>query len=340
MVNDIEDGREDTASSIHGSRFTIRDLPKALIAGQVCLAASVAPWYSAYGLHIDWRSAALLPLAHVALLATWWYCRRRYSTHTRKAIYADVLLATLVLLLATNIASPAQYLAVALRRPLIDNWLTGADAALGFDVAALATWTRAHPSISLLFSACYASLIAQFLMPLLIVGLRDRDRARLWEYVFHFNFCLIVTIAALAIFPAECPYTYLGFTPTIDQSRVIAHIAALRAGTFHTIDFGNLDGLVSMPSFHAAGGIMVTWTFRRHRVLGPVLVVLNTGLIAATFMSGVHYFVDIVGAFVLFAASVAAFRLVTRAPAAAPSEVPTAAWTPLRWPRAARTSPD
>jgi hypothetical protein len=340
MVNRIADGREQFASPIHDSRFAIHDLPKRLIAVQVCLAASVAPWYSAYGLHIDWRSAALLPVAHVALVAAWWYCRRRYSAHPHKSIYADVLLATLVLLLVTNIASPAQYLAIALRRPLIDDWLTRADASLGIDVAALATWTRSHPAVSLVLSACYASLIAQFLMPLVIVGLRDRDRTRLWEYVFHFNFCLIVTIVTLAIFPAECPYTHLGFTPTIDQARVIAHITALRAGTFRTIDFGNLDGLVSMPSFHAAGAIMVTWAFRRHRVLCPVLIVLNTGLIAATFLSGVHYFVDIVGAFVLFAASVAAFRLVNREPAAAPSEVPTGAWTPLRWPRAARTSSD
>ena len=318
----------------------VHDLPKRLIAVQVCLGAALAPWYSVYGLHIDWQSASLLPAAHVALVAAWWYCRRCYSAHPRKAIYADVILATLALLLITNIASPAQYLAIALRRPLIDDWLTRADASLGIDVAALATWTRAHPAVSLVLSACYASLIVQFLMPLLIVGLRDRDRTRLWEYVFHFNFCLIVTIATLAIFPAECPYTHLGFTPTIDQSRVVAQITALRAGTFHRIDFGNLDGLVSMPSFHAAGAIIVTWALRRHRVLFPVLVVLNTGLIAATFMSGVHYVVDIVGAFVLVAASVAAFRLVNRAPAAAPSAAPTAAWAPLRWPRAARTSTD
>lgn len=340
MVNGVAGRREYSTAPAHDSRFTIHDLPKRLIAVQACLAAAVAPWYAAYGLHIDWRSAALLPVAHVSLVAAWWYCRRRYSTHPGKSIYADVILATLVLLLVTNIASPAQYLAVALRRPLIDDWLVRADAALGIDVAALAAWTRSHPPVSLVLSACYASLIVQFLMPLLIVGLRDRDRTRLWEYVFHFNFCLIVTIATLAIFPAECPYTHLGFTSTIDQSRVIAHITALRAGTFRTIDFGNLDGLVSMPSFHAAGAVIVTWAFRRRRIVFSMLTLLNTGLIAATFMSGVHYFVDILGAFALVGVSVAAFRLVSRAPVAAPIEAPAAGWRPPRWPRAARTSPD
>ena len=126
----------------------------------------------------------------------------------------------------------------------------------------------------------------------------------------------------------------------IDQTRVITQISALRAGTFRTIDFGNLDGLVSMPSFHAAGAIIVTWAFRRHRVLLALLTVLNIGLIAATFMSGVHYFVDIPGAFVVVGASIAAFRLLNRAPEAVPSAVPAGTWPPLRWPRAARTSLD
>jgi len=340
MVNGAAGGREPSTAAVHDPRFTIHDWPKRLIAVQACLAAAVAPWYAAYGLHIDWRSAALLPVAHAALAGAWLYCRRRYSLHPRKSIYADVILATLVLLLVTNIASPAQYLAIALRRPLIDDWLTRADAAVGIDVEALATWTRSHPAVSLVLSACYASLVVQFLLPLLILGLRDGDRRRLWEYVFHFNFCLIVTVATLAIFPAECPYTHLGFTPTIDQSRVITQIGALRAGTFRTIDFGNLDGLVSMPSFHAAGAIIVTWAFRRRRIFFSTLTLLNTGLIAATFMSGVHYFVDILGAFALFGVSVAAFRLFSRAAVATPIAPSAAGWPPPRWPRAARTSPD
>jgi hypothetical protein len=306
---------------------------------QVLVAAGLAPWYSIYGLHVDWSSAWPLPLAQLALGGAWLYYRR-YAAHPRKFIIPDVILATALLLLLTNIVSPAQYLAVALHRPLIDDWLVRADAWLGIDVAALAAWTRAHGTISLILTVCYATLLPQFLLPLVIVGLRDRDRSRLWEYVFHFQFCLIVTVAALAIFPAECPYTHLGFTSTIDQSRVIRHISALRAGTFHQINYRDLDGLVSMPSFHAAGAMMVTWALRRHRVLLGTLIMVNTGLVAATFMSGVHYFVDIVGAGVLFALSVCAYRLLSRAPVAVPSEALAMGRAKRRWPRAARATTD
>ena len=67
----------------------------------------------------------------------------------------------------------------------------------------------------------------------------------------------------------------MGFTPTIDQARVVRQIGALRAGTFHVIDFTDLEGLITMPSFHAAGAMMVTWAFRRHRAVFLPLVIIS-----------------------------------------------------------------
>jgi hypothetical protein len=317
----------------------VNTLPRRLLIGQACLAVALAPWYSVFGLTIDWRTAWLLPLAQAALFAGWLYTRR-YANHPRKFMFPDVLLATSILLLLTNIVSPAQYLAVALRRPLIDEWLVRADAWLGVDVAALAAWTAAHGTVSLILAVCYASLLPQFLMPMLLLGLRYRDRDGLWEYVFHFHFCLLATLAALALFPAECAFLHRGFTSTIDQTRFIAQFTALRDGTFHRLDFMNLEGLISMPSFHAAGGLMVTWAFRKYLIPFVALAVINTGLIAATFMSGAHYFVDVLASGVLFATSVGVFRLLARRPASAAVTARQPAWAPLRWPAAARTSTD
>lgn len=309
-TRDLTVERDLSAPSIHDSVFTTHEFPRRLFLFQLCVAALIAPWYSVYGLYFDWRTAWALPPAYLGLGAAWFYCRR-YSSHPRKFIFRDVILAMTLLLFLTNIVSPAQYLAVAIRRPLIDEWLTRADAWMGIDVEALSHWTRAHGVISLILSTCYYSLMPQFLLPLVVLGLRHRDRSGVWEYVFHFHFCLLVTVAALALFPAVCAYTYLDFTPTIDQARVVRHITALRAGTFHRIDFTDLEGLITMPSFHAAGGMMVTWAFRRHRGCFLALALLNAGLLAATFVSGVHYFVDILGSAVLFAVSVAVYRFAT-----------------------------
>jgi hypothetical protein len=277
-----------------------------LLASQLLLVAVTAPWYASYGLHVAWSSAAPIAAAYVALLGGWLYFRR-YRHHPTKFVIADAILATGLLLLLTNIVSPAQYLAVAIGRPLVDAQLAHADAVLGFDVRTLAEWTGRHPKVGMLLAACYASLLPQFLLPVLL-ALRFRSRHDLWEYVFHFHFCLIVTLGALALFPASHAFTYYGFAPTIDQSILVRHLSALRDGTFHEIRFPQIQGLISMPSFHAAGGIMVTWAFRRHRYICVPLVLLNVGLIGATFMTGVHYVVDVLASLVLFAASIGVYR--------------------------------
>jgi hypothetical protein len=280
-----------------------------LLATQLLLIAVTVPWYSSYGLHIAWSTAWPLAAAYAVLLASWSYFRR-YASHPTKHAVPDVILATLLLLLLTNIVSPAQYLAVALKRPLVDGWLAMADASLGVNVATLAGWTAGHPIVSLLLTACYASLLPQFMAPLLLVGLRFRDRERLWEYIFHFHFCLIATLAALAIFPAECAFIHYGFESTIDQTRFTAQFLALRNGTFHVIRFNEVEGLISMPSFHVAGALIVTWAFRDRRPWFMTLAALNVGLVSATFMSGAHYFADVVASVLLFMGSVIVYRRV------------------------------
>ena len=81
------------------------------------------------------------------------------------------------MLLLTNISSPAQYAAVALKRPLIDHWLAAADAAFGVHVPSLVSWTRAHPTIDQLLKVCYYSLLPQFLLAPIVAGLMLRDRS-------------------------------------------------------------------------------------------------------------------------------------------------------------------
>jgi membrane-associated phospholipid phosphatase len=289
------------------SFFARYRLAVALFGAQFVVLAVAAPGYSAHGLEIAWRTITPQVGAQVIFAFLWWHFRK-YSTHPTKHIFRDVVLAAALLVLLTDIASPAQYVAIALKRPLIDSWLARGDAALGVHVPALVLWTSAHRKVSLLLTFCYVSLLPQFLLPLLFVGLWKRNRAELWEYIFHFHFCLLVTVASLALFPAACAFQYYGFTATLTETRFIAQFNGVRAGTFHIIRFNDLEGLISMPSFHVAGAVMVTWACRKYRYLLIPLVVLNTGLIASTVLSGAHYFIDIVASFALFATSVVVYR--------------------------------
>jgi hypothetical protein len=272
-----------------------------------CLVLATAPFYESAGLSIVWRTTA----PHAIVLATMagLFCHFVYVPgSTRERSLADAILVTFLLLLLTNIASPAQYLAVTLRRPLIDDHLAAADAWMGIHVPALAAWTAAHPFIAVMLWMSYSTLLPQFLLPILILGIWAGDRPRLWEYCFHFHFCLIVTLACLALWPAACAFVHYGFHSTINQTRFISHFQGLRQGTFHEIRFDDLEGLISMPSFHTAGALMVTWAFRGYRrVLYPVAL-LNVVLVASTFMTGAHYFVDVIATFALFAVSVVVYR--------------------------------
>ena len=74
------------------------------------------------------------------------------------------------------------------------------------------------------------------------------------------------------------------------------------------VDPTNIEGLVSCPSFHAAGALMATWALRRSWGWLTILGVMNTGLIAATVLTGSHYVTDVLATVVLCAASLLLYR--------------------------------
>jgi len=280
------------------------------VACQLLMLAASLPFYSSYGLRVEWSTGvpqALVMGLLVALLFNFWYLPGAAA----EWIAAETVLAACLLFVISCIASPAQYLAVAVGRPLIDPWLAAADASLGIHVPALAEWTREHPSVRALLYLAYFSLLPQFVGVLMLLGLVYRNSERLWEYLFHFHLCGVLTVASLALFPAACAFSYYGFDSTLPQGRFLAHFNGFRTGSLSVIRFDDLEGLISMPSFHVAGGLMLTWAFRGYRVVW-VFAVLNGLLMAATVLSGAHYGVDLPATALLFGASVVVHRLLLR----------------------------
>ena len=279
-----------------------------LIAAQAVLAASTALLFRLCGLTMVWTPLAPT-LAGVlgAFLAGWLYFFRVPGRPHEWKI-ADTLFAFVLMLQMSHICAIAQYPAAALNMPTVDAALATADRWMGVHVPDLAAWTWAHPSVSFWLNRAYFSLLPQFILAVPLLGLLLRDRAARWEYLFHFHFCAVVTVLCLALFPAACAFTFYGFESTIDQTRFITHFLQLRSGEMTRLFFNDLEGLVSMPSFHAAGALMVTWAFRRYGWFLVVLVPLNVTLIAATFMSGAHYVVDSFATVLMFVVSVAAYR--------------------------------
>jgi hypothetical protein len=134
-----------------------------------------------------------------------------------------------------------------------------------------------------------------------------RDRQALWQYVVTYHICAFVTVLSSAFWPSAAPFNYYGFTVLLDFTRFNEHFHALRAGTMTVVPFGNIEGLISMPSFHVIGGLLLTAAVGRTRLFVPVAI-LNTLLIISTVMIGVHYVVDVLAGITVWGAAVLIHR--------------------------------
>jgi hypothetical protein len=259
------------------------------------------------GLSLEWSAQATVAVVCLGLAGGLWVNFYLTPCTPNDRFAAEVVFAACLLMTFTFVASPGQYAAVALGLPYADGWLAAADAKLGIDVSALAEWTRGHDVLARIMTWSYLSLAPQLLIALLgLAALRRRER--LWELVFHIHVCLAIVLAALVVWPAVCPPAHFGFTPTIGMTHLIAQIKGFHEGTMTVVRSNELEGLVSFPSFHVAAGLIVVWSFRGYPRTQLALAVLNVAMIVSTFMTGVHYVIDVIAAAPLFGISLAAYR--------------------------------
>jgi PAP2 superfamily len=285
----------------------VNGLSLTLAGMQLATVAVLAVLYAGSNLTIAWSTAFQL-IGFGGIGGLWLYLFAIPGPDRREWVMTESLAVLLLIISLTLIVGSGQYLVALLQRPLVDSYLASADRLLGVSVPRFVAWTRQHDWLTVALRVTYFTLLPQFILAILGLGLVLRDRDRLWEFAFHFHFCALVTLAASGLFPAECAFTFYGFDPLIDQARFIHHFESLRAATFQTIRFDDIEGLISFPSFHVAGALMVTWAFRRRRAWLWPMILLNIGLIAATFMTGAHYVVDVLATFVIFPVSVWAYR--------------------------------
>lgn len=261
---------------------------------------------------IEWDTFPPRLLPFGVLTAVWASLAFTPGRSARDWALAETVAALILVLSGSLLLGTGQYLVALWDRPLIDPWLASADAWLGVSVPALVAWTRPRPWLIDLLHRAYFTLLPQFLLAIIGTGLVLRRSDRLWEFLWHFHVCAFVTVLMSGLFPAACVFTFHGFDALIDQTRFISHFEGLRSGAFGTLRLDDMEGLISFPSFHVAGALMVTWAFRAHQLWFWPLLVLNIALIAATVMLGAHYAIDIVATLAMFACSVASYRAVTR----------------------------
>ena len=208
----------------------------------------------------------------------------------RIAALSGALVQLIAFTVVTGILS---YLAVTSDFPLIDRYLSAADAALGFDWLALFKWISDHPLIRLVLDLAYLSAAAQIFVLLVLLSI-FRMFERMVEFVWLYVLTLLIIIPISWLAPAAGAWSYYGVAH-LTSAYYLPDFFALREGTVREIVMANMVGLIQFPSFHTTLCFILIYAARGIRILFPAFLGLNALMVASTFTAGGHYLADLIG---------------------------------------------
>ncbi|WP_230945991.1 phosphatase PAP2 family protein [Burkholderia territorii] len=238
----------------------------------------------------------------------------RYRDVTRALRCGEFAFALLsVALLATLCAAVAvlDYLCVAIGPPSIESHLVRFDAVLGFHWPDVYRWVTARPGLHRVLDLAYRSGMPQLLaVPFILAAVRRVDD--LAEFVVQFMFAVIVVVLVSTPLPAASAFVHFGITDPGTASTV-THYGLLRSGQFRQLNLADVQGLVSLPSFHVMLALLFAYALRHVRYVFAAAIVLNAAMIASTPTQGGHYLADVIAGIVCGALSIAAVRRWTAA---------------------------
>lgn len=198
------------------------------------------------------------------------------------------------------------YLVAGLRFQLIDKALIRSDAALGFDWQSSYIWISARPFVSNTLLAAYATLLPQIaISPVLLSGDTGCGDAR--EFIILLFVTSLVTTAISGVLPA------LGKAGMLGPAHITPIINA-RNGMLREISLGDIEGIVTFPSWHAAMGVVLAYSLSKTRRAAVFFFVpLNGLMIAATPAVGGHYLADTIAGCALATMAIIFVRYARRA---------------------------
>jgi membrane-associated phospholipid phosphatase len=238
------------------------------------------------------------------LIVTHYYGKRRAAPHIRMMCSAG-LGSILFFIIYTAVITILSYLVASLNFPLYDRELAQWDAAIGFDWKAFLGWVNSHPLIGKILIWSYHSSIIQLVVIILLLSMTMKI-SRLQELCDLYVMTSLVTIVLSGLFPAAGAYAYHAPEPMLFNSLNpnaglwhIEHYEGLRNGSYRLIELGQMQGLVTFPSFHTCFAITLAWCFRDFRWLFPIAIAFCGAVLLSTLTEGGHYLVDVLAGIVI-----------------------------------------
>ena len=208
--------------------------------------------------------------------------------------------------------------------PYIDPVLIAMDARLvpWFDYVESLEWLASRPAVFAAASHVYGSLTWQP-VALIVAAVAWGRPSDLTRMTTCWAIGLALCIMPFAWLPAQSPYVWYGITPAdLPGLRnalpftFFPILEGLRDGSIDTLSLETTTGMVTIPSFHACGAVMLAWLWWPYRAMRWPMVALNAGMAISAIPIGSHYVVDIVAGIGVAAIAIWATRRIA----------PTAEW--------------
>jgi len=258
-------------------------------------------------------TTGLLSLTVITLILYWITFIPRYAdlvVRLRIRKICTIAHAIVLFLFFAYVSLILQYLCVSLGRPLIDKELIALDAALGFYWRDLFVWQMRQHFFSAVLTTVYLSYVYQVAITAVALGFAGLADD-LADFMLLFVVIAVLTILISTPLPASNPLFHFGFVGPHDVSPW-SKFYSLREGSMTDFGLDNEQGLISIPSLHAAHAILFAYAVRRMRWLFPISIAWNVTMIYSAIPFGAHYLIDIIAGVALSVAAIMVARYLKR----------------------------
>jgi len=227
------------------------------------------------------------------------------------AFIRTVILDSVFLLVAWPALRIYNHLTMATNVPLADASLAKIDAYIGFSWFAYLQFWDKYPVALEIMDTLYQSLTIYIIVIYIFIALSHRGRERCAELLQLFILCGFLCASIGALFPAmtaAAHYTYAENSFLYIQPETglyhLKSMLALRSDPEHILNINHLPGLVTLPSFHTAMGVVAIYCSRSNPIILLISLAANGTMIASTPIFGSHYGIDIIAGAALAVAAI------------------------------------
>ena len=226
-----------------------------------------------------------------------------YGSIRRNAQLADMALWGALVTVFSLAAAIFTYLTATLAFPLVDGELARIDAGLGFSWPAWFHFVNSHPLLKGLFVIIYASLLPECAASIIYFAHR-RQSDRIAEFLWGALFSILITAAISGIVPALGAFVHFG-VPGPAKATYLPHLLALREGTASSFSLNEIQGIITMPSYHTVLAILIIYAYRGCGRLFALALALNGVMLLSLPSEGGHYLVDLIAGGAIAAVTIA-----------------------------------